>query len=76
MPTNTFAAVASPTTPPTRIARSSSQEIARTTAGSTRQWNSSAESALTTSTSGSARKARMKLDPGSVTAKGGGPPPR
>ena len=37
MPTNTFAAVESPTTPPTFIERSSSHEIARTMAGSTRQ---------------------------------------
>ncbi len=37
MPTNTLAAVARPSTPPTRIDFSSSQEIARTTRGSTRQ---------------------------------------
>jgi hypothetical protein len=37
MPTNTFAAVESPTTPPTFIAFSSRKEIARTRAGSTRQ---------------------------------------
>ncbi len=37
MPTNTLAAVVSPTTPPTRMVRSSRNEIARTTAGNTRQ---------------------------------------
>ena len=37
MPTNTFAALESPTTPPTFIAFSRTNEIARTSAGSTRQ---------------------------------------
>ena len=76
MPTNTLAAVERPTTPPTPIVRSSSQEMARTTRCSTPQWYSSAESALITSTIGSARKARMKFAFASVTAKGAAPPPR
>jgi hypothetical protein len=37
MPTNTFAAADRPTTPPTPIALSSTQDSPRTTAGSTRQ---------------------------------------
>jgi hypothetical protein len=37
MPTNTLAAAESPTTPPTRIAFSSTNDSARTIAGSTRQ---------------------------------------
>ncbi len=76
MPTKTFAAADTPTAPPTPRVRSSSHENPRTTIGSTRQWNSSADRALTTSTSGSARKARTKLVPGTALREGRGAPPR
>ncbi len=61
MPTNTFAAVDSPTAPPTPISFSSRNDRPRTIAGSTRQWKRSAESALITSTIGSARNARTNV---------------
>jgi hypothetical protein len=76
MPTKMLAAAQRPTAPPTPRLRSRHQARARTISGRMRQWNNSAESALTTRMSGRARNARMKLAPGWVTSKGAGPPPK
>ncbi len=76
MPTNTFAAAATPTVPPIPSVPRSTRAKARTTAGRMPTWNSSADNAAVTSTIGSARKASTKLAAGSVCANGIGPPPR
>ncbi len=76
MPTKTLAAVDRPTAPPTPIARRSAQEMPRTIAGRTPQWNSNVVSALITSTMGSACSASTNDAPGNFSSKGRDPPPR
>ena len=76
MPTKILAAAANPTAPLTPMARSRTTENARTTRGKTRQYVSTAVSALTTMISGNARNARMKAAPGRDCSNGNGPPPR
>ena len=76
MPTKTLAATPKPVAPPSPKSRRSTPAMARTIAGSTPQWNSTEESAPTTSTSGRAWKNRMKEAPGKGSGKGSGPPPR
>ena len=76
MPTKTLAATEKPVAPPMPKSRVSTPAMRRTTQGNAPQWNSTAESAPTTSTSGSAWKNRMKEEPGRFSVKGSGPPPR
>ncbi len=68
MPTKTLTAEETPTAPPSPMVRLSTHAKAFTTAGSTRQWKSSADRALTTSTRGRARKASTKDAAGLVSA--------
>ena len=76
MRTKMLAAAPTPRAPPTRMVLPSAQAKAPTTAGSTRQWNRSADSALITRISGRARKAKTNEAPGRVSSNGSGPPPK
>ena len=76
MPTKMWTAAASASGPSIPMARRSTDANAAVSRCSTPQWNSSADSALMTSTSGSILNARMTLLPGASSGKGRAPPPR
>ncbi len=78
MPRKMHDEVDTPTGPLTPNSRPNSQAAPRTTTRSTPQCHSSAESALTSSTAGSAWKAKISVDAPLVgsAANGCGPPPR
>ncbi len=76
MPTKTLAATERLHAPERPKSRPSPRASSATATGSTRHWYRTADSAPTTSTSGSAWKNRTKLAPGAVSAKGSGAPPR
>ena len=76
MPTKMWTAAASASGPSSPMARRSSSANTAVSRCSTPQWNSSADSALITSTRGRILNARMTLLPGRSSGKGRAPPPR
>ena len=76
IPTKTLAATERLQAPDRPNSRRKPPASPFTTSGMIRQWYSTADSAPTSSTSGSAWKNRMKLPPGATSANGSGPPPR
>ena len=76
MPTKICTAAASASGPSIPSVRRSTAANAPLIACSTPHWNSSAEIALMTSTSGRILNARISAPPGCVSRNGSGPPPR
>ena len=68
MPRKIFAAVDSPTAPPTLSVRSSSQEKPCTIGGRMRQWNKSVVNTLITNTIGKACSASTNSAPGTLSS--------